>query len=61
MSKNIQRSSESRFGGSEKDLYFSKILKWHHKLVRDYKPGNLISYFLNNAAKTSWAKNFRGH
>ena len=61
MSREFQGSSEGRFGGSEKDLYFSKISKWQHKLVQDYKPGNLVSYFLNNAAKTSWAKNFRGH
>ena len=29
-----------------------KIPKWQHKLVRDYKRGKLVSYFLNNAAKT---------
>ena len=42
----------SRFGGSEKDHYFLKIMKWQHKLVRDYKWRMLVSYFLNNAAKT---------
>ena len=29
-----------------------KIPKWQHKLARYYKRGRLISYFLNNAAKT---------
>ena len=29
-----------------------KIPKWQHKLVRDYKREKLVSYFLNNAAKT---------
>ena len=48
----FQGSGESRFGGSEKDRYFLKIPKWQHKLVRDYKRGKLVSYFLNNAAKT---------
>ena len=48
----FQESGESRFSGSEKDRYFLKILKWQHKLVRDYKRGMLVSYFLNNAAKT---------
>ena len=43
---------ESRFGGSEKDRYFLKILKWQHKLSRDFKRGKLVSYFLHNAAKT---------
>ena len=41
-----------RFGGSEKGRYFLKIPKWQHKHVRDYKRGKLVSYFLNNAAKT---------
>ena len=41
-----------RFGSSEKDCYFLKILKWQHKLARDCKQGKLVSYFLNNAAKT---------
>ena len=48
----FQEYSESKFGSSEKDRYFLKILKWQHKLVRDYKRGMLVSYFLNNAAKT---------
>ena len=26
--------------------------KWQHKFVWEYKRGNMISYFLNNAAKT---------
>ena len=54
----FQEFGESRFGGSEKDCYFLKILKWQHKLVRDYKRGKLVSYFLKNAAKTSlyWLK-----
>ena len=29
-----------------------KIPKWQHELARYYKRGKLISYFLNNAAKT---------
>ena len=29
-----------------------KISKWQHKLIRDYKPIKLISYFLNNVVKT---------
>ena len=48
----FQGSGESRFDGSEKDRYFLKIPKWQHKHVRDYKRGKLVSYFLNNAAKT---------
>ena len=48
----FQRSGESRFGGSEKDRWFLKIPKWQHKLARYYKRGKLVSYFLNNAAKT---------
>ena len=48
----FQESGESRFGGSEKDLYFLKTRKWQHKLLRDYKRGKLASYFLNNVAKT---------
>ena len=47
----FQEFGESRFGGSEKDHYFLKILKWQHKLVRDYKREKLVYYFLNNAAK----------
>ena len=45
-------SLESRFIGSEKNRYFLKISKWQHKLVRDCKRGKLVSYFVNNAAKT---------
>ena len=50
--RKFQELSKSRFGGSERDRYFLKILKWQHKLVRDYKWGMLVSYFLNNAVKT---------
>ena len=55
MSKNFGKFQEfgvSKFDGPEKDRYFLKILKWQHKLVRDYKRGKLVSYFLNNAPKT---------
>ena len=48
----LQGSGESRFGGSEKDHYFLKIPQWQHKLVLDYKRGKLVSYFLNDTAKT---------
>ena len=48
----FQEFDEIRFDGSEKNFYFLKILKWQHKLVRDNKQGKLVSYFLNNAAKT---------
>ena len=47
----FQGSGESRSGGSEKDRYFLNIQKWQNKLVRDYKRGNLVSYFVNNAVK----------
>ena len=49
---NFQEFDENSFGGSEKNRYFLKIIKWPHKLVREYKRGNLVSYFLNNAAET---------
>ena len=45
----FQEFCKSTFDGSEKDRYFLKILKWQHKLVRNYK---LVSYFLSNATKT---------
>ena len=61
----FQGSSESRFGSSGKDCFvvvivvidddvvFFKISVWQHKLVWDYnKQESLVSYFLNNAAKT---------
>ena len=48
----FQGSSKSRFCGSEKDYYFLKIPKWQHKHVIDYKRRKLVSYFLNNPAKT---------
>ena len=48
----FQGSGESRFGSSEKDRYFLKIPKWQHKVVWNYKRGKVVSYFLNNDAKT---------
>ena len=48
----FQESGESRFGGSEKDRYISKILKSQHKLAWEYKRRNLVFHFLNYAAKT---------
>ena len=45
--REISRIWEELFGGSEKDCYFLKII-----VVRDYKRRKLVSYFLNNAAKT---------
>ena len=48
----FQEFCESSFGGSEKDSYFLNILKWQYKLAWNYKWGKLVSYFLNNAAKT---------
>ena len=50
--RKFQEFGKSRFGSSEKDCYFFKILKWQHKLVWEYKGGKLVSYFVNNAAKT---------
>ena len=35
----------------KKIVIFLVILRWQHKLVRDYKRGKLLFYFLNNAAK----------
>ena len=52
MPRKFQGSSESRFGNSEKDRYFLKIPKWQDKLIWIYKPGELVSYFLNNPANT---------
>ena len=46
----FQGSGESRFGNSEKDRYFLKIAR-QYKLVRNYKGGKLVSYFLNIATK----------
>ena len=48
----FQKFCKHRFGGSEKDRYFLKILKWQGKLVWSYKRGKLDSYLLKNAAKT---------
>ena len=48
----FQGSRKSRFCGIEKDFYFLKIPKWQHEHVWDYEWGKLVSYFLNNAAKT---------
>ena len=51
--KRISRKvAESRFGGSEKDRYLLKILKWQHRLIRECKREKLVSFFLNNAVKT---------
>ena len=50
--RKFQRSGESRFGGSKKDRQFFKIPKWQHELARYHKRRKLVSYFLNNAAKT---------
>ena len=48
----FQGSGESKFDCSEEDSYFLNILKWQHKLVRDYKRAKLVPCFLNNAAET---------
>ena len=50
--RKLQGSDKSRFGGSENNRYILKIPKWQHKLVQDCKRGELVSYFLNDAAKT---------
>ena len=50
--RKFQGPGKSRFGGSEKDCYFLKISKWQHRLVKDNKQGEFVSYFLNNAPKT---------
>ena len=47
-----QGPSKSRFGDFKKDCYCLEIPKWQHKRVRYYKRRNLVSYFLNNPAKT---------
>ena len=47
----LEGFGEGRFGGSKKDCYILKIPEWLHKPFWDYKPGKLVSYFLNNAAK----------
>ena len=52
MPRKFQRFREYRFRGPEKDYYYLKIPKWEHKLIRKYKQGKLVSYFLDNAAKT---------
>ena len=51
MARNFPGPSKSRFGDSEKELYILKIPKLQHKLVREYKVGELVSHFLNNVAK----------
>ena len=57
----FQGSGESGFCVSKTD-YLLKIPKWQHKLVREYKRGKLIFYFLNNAAEAyKWTKNLREH
>ena len=45
MPKEFKGPAESTFYGSEKDHYFSKIPKWQHKLVREYKRGKLVAIF----------------
>ena len=50
--RKFQEFDKSRFGGPAKDRYFLKFLTRQHKLFRDCKRGKLVSYFLNNAAKT---------
>ena len=45
MPKEFKGPAESTFCGSEKDHYFSKIPKWQHKLVREYKRGKLVAIF----------------
>ena len=50
--RKFQGSGKSRFGGSGKDQYFLKIPKWQYKHFLDYKWRKLVSYFLNNVAKT---------
>ena len=47
--KEISWIGETRFGSPEKDCYFLKIPKSQNELVREYKRGKLVSYFLNNA------------
>ena len=48
----FQGSAEGSFDGSKKYRYSLKILKSQHKPVWEYKGGKLVSYFVNNAAKT---------
>ena len=48
----LTETMSSRFGGSEKDHSFLKIPKWQHELAWYYKRVKVVSYFLNNAAKT---------
>ena len=52
MPMKFQGFGECRFGGSEKDHYFLKTSKWQHKLIWEYKRGKLVSFFLDNAART---------
>ena len=63
MPRKFHWSGNIRFTDSEKDRYYSKISKWQHELVREYKQGKLVFYLLNNAAKNMfiWAKHFREH
>ena len=49
---NFKDPARVDLGDSEKEYYFVKIPKWQHKLVWNYKQGKLVSYLLNNAAKT---------
>ena len=45
-------SGKNRFGAFETDCYLLKIPKRQLKRVQNYKRANLVSCFLNNAAKT---------
>ena len=53
----FQGSRKFRLSGFEKDHYFLRIPKSQHKLIRNYKRGKLVSYFLNNAAETLYGAN----
>ena len=50
--RKFQGSRKGSFCSPEKVLHFLKNFKWQHKLIRDYKRGKMVSYFLNNVAKT---------
>ena len=52
ISRNFKDPTKGRFGSSGKDRYFLKILKQQHNFFLDCKREKLVSYFLNNAAKT---------
>ena len=50
--RKFQRSGKNSLAVLKKQRWILKISKWQHKLARYYKRGKLVSYFLNNAAKT---------